>query len=55
MDNRMQALDTPVELSAELLEQVSGGSPRGTWIEESSASSQTTSEETSSPRGTWES
>ena len=53
MDVRSKALDTPVELSADLLDKVSGGLPKGTWSEESSAA--TTEENTSLPKGTWES
>ncbi len=46
--------DAPLELSAEQLELVSGGTPRGTWSEQQSTPRGTWSEEQSStPRGTW--
>ena len=53
MELNTQDRTAPVELDASLLELVSGGSPRGTWMEEADSPRGTWSETESSPRGTW--
>lgn len=48
-------VSAPVELSAEQQQLVSGGSPRGTWLESLGSPRGTwqSPESMSSPRGTW--
>lgn len=43
----------PVEISLDLLQQVSGGTPRGGWIVEPPPSVESLSIEAPTPRGGW--
>lgn len=51
MDTHSTELDTPVELSEEMLSQVAGGLPRGTWGQQEASAAP--SEQSGLPRGTW--
>ena len=53
MELNTQDRSAPVELDAALLDLVSGGSPKGTWIESTDSPKGTWMETESSPKGTW--